>query len=153
RHALANPPSVTDSSEWLSPNGDCFDLVIHCSAGTLMVEFERVPPHTPSASQFALYCQRAIQRLQGKQYDDVTDLLQETAQAIQEMTRFDRVMGYRFKDDGSGEVVAEVHREGLTPYLHQRYPASDIPAQARRLYALNPIRQIASVAAQPVPIV
>ncbi|WP_250508033.1 GAF domain-containing protein [Caballeronia sp. GAFFF3] len=153
RHALEHPPPAAESSGWLSPGGDCFDMVIHCSGGVLVVEFERVPPNTPNASQFALYCQRAIQRLQAKQYDDVADLLQETAQAIRAMTGFDRVMGYRFMDDGSGEVIAEAKRDDLAPYLHQRYPASDIPAQARRLYTLNPIRQIASVTAKPVPIV
>jgi chemotaxis family two-component system sensor kinase Cph1 len=66
------------------------------------------------------------------------------------MTGCDRVMAYRFLDDDSGEVVAEARRDDLVPYLHQRYPAGDIPPQARRLYVLSPIRQISSIAAIPV---
>lgn len=142
-----------ESVECMTQSGERFDLVMHWSGDTLVVEFEQVPPDTPGASQFAMYSQRAIQRLQARQYANVADLLQETAEAIRTMTGFDRVMGYRFLSDGSGEVIAEAHRDDLPPYLHQRYPASDIPAQARRLYLLNPIRQIASVASKPVPIV
>jgi two-component system, chemotaxis family, sensor kinase Cph1 len=150
--ALHHRGSVSESFEWASPAGECFDLVMHWSGNTLIAEFEQIAPNTPSASQFALFCQRAIGRLQGKQYGTVVELLQDTAEAIRSMTGFDRVMAYRFLGDGSGEVLAEARHEDLSPYLHQRYPASDIPAQARRLYVLNPIRQIASVNDNPVAI-
>ncbi|WP_250495462.1 GAF domain-containing protein [Caballeronia sp. GAWG1-1] len=150
--ALHNRHSVLESLEWASPSGERFDLVMHWSGDTLIAEFEQIVPDAPSASQFALFCQRAIGQLQVKQYGEVAELLQDTAEAIRSMTGFDRVMGYRFLGDGSGEVIAEARPEGLLPYLHQRYPASDIPAQARRLYVLNPIRQIASVDNQPVAI-
>ncbi|WP_250453085.1 GAF domain-containing protein [Caballeronia sp. ATUFL_M2_KS44] len=151
--AMVERNESLESVECMAQSGERFDLVMHWSGDTLVVEFEQVPPDTPGASQFAMYSQRAIQRLQARQYANVADLLQETAEAIRTMTGFDRVMGYRFLGDGSGEVIAEAHRDDLSPYLHQRYPASDIPAQARRLYLLNPIRQIASVASKPVPIV
>jgi light-regulated signal transduction histidine kinase (bacteriophytochrome) len=68
------------------------------------------------------------------------------------MTGCDRVMAYRFLADDSGEVVGEARREDLVSYLYQRFPAGDIPAQARRLYVLSPIRQISSVNAVAVPI-
>jgi chemotaxis family two-component system sensor kinase Cph1 len=42
--------------------------------------------------------------------------------------------------------------DSLAPYLHLRYPASDIPAQARNLYVLNLIRHIADVGELPVVI-
>ena len=61
------------------------------------------------------------------------------------MTGFDRVMAYRFGHDDSGDVVAEACSDELEPYLGRRYPASDIPAQARRLYILNTLRLIADV--------
>ncbi|MEE4378309.1 MAG: ATP-binding protein [Candidatus Competibacteraceae bacterium] len=61
-----------------------------------------------------------------------------------------RVMVYRFHPDWSGEVIAETRRPDLTPYLGLRYPATDIPAQARRLYELNRVRAIAAVDAAPV---
>jgi len=49
-------------------------------------------------------------------------------------------MVYRFLDDGTGCVEAEDKRHDIAPYLGLRYPASDIPAQARRLYLLNTLR-------------
>ena len=68
------------------------------------------------------------------------------------MTGFDRVMAYRFRHDDSGDVVAESVREDLDPYLGRRYPASDIPAQARRLYTINTLRLIADIGYTPVPL-
>ena len=61
---------------------------------------------------------------------------------------FDRVMVYRFLEDDSGCVIAEDRREELIPYLGVRYPASDIPPQARRLYLINTLRLKADVEAQ-----
>ncbi|WP_462177043.1 GAF domain-containing protein, partial [Acinetobacter baumannii] len=64
----------------------------------------------------------------------------------------DRVMAYRFRADDSGDVVAESRRDDLVPYLGQRYPAGDIPAQARRLYTLNTLRVIADMDYNAVPL-
>ncbi|NJN48409.1 MAG: PAS domain S-box protein [Candidatus Competibacteraceae bacterium] len=69
---------------------------------------------------------------------------------IAEYTGYARVMVYRFHSDSSGEVIAETRRPDLTPYLGLCYPATDIPAHARRLYALNRVRSIAAVDAAPV---
>ncbi|WP_181969874.1 GAF domain-containing protein [Paraburkholderia sp. DHOC27] len=150
--ALADPAKPADAVECDGANGERFDLITHWSGDMLVAEFEQLSADAPPASQFALYAQRAIQRLQSTQYSNPAALLQSAAETIRTMTGFDRVMGYRFLSDGSGEVIGEARREDLAPYLHQRYPAGDIPAQARRLYVLNPIRQIASVEAKPVTI-
>lgn len=64
---------------------------------------------------------------------------------VREATQFDRVMLYHFHDDFSGEVIAEDVREGLGSYMGLRFPASDIPAIARRLYLLNPWRSIPDI--------
>ena len=66
------------------------------------------------------------------------------------LTGFDRVMVYRFLADGSGAVVAEDRRDGTHSFLHQRFPAGDIPRQARALYVRNPVRVIPDVAYAPV---
>ena len=62
-------------------------------------------------------------------------------------------MIYRFLRDGSGSVVAEDKAEALTPFLNHRYPASDIPKQARELYLRNLIRVIPDVNYTPSPLV
>jgi chemotaxis family two-component system sensor kinase Cph1 len=150
--ALAEPTIPLETVECEGVSGQRFDLITHWSGDTLVAEFEQVAANSPPASQFALYAQRAIQRLQAGRYANAAELLQSAAEAIRTMTGFDRVMGYRFLPDGSGEVIGETRRDDLPSYLHQRYPAGDIPAQARRLYVLNPIRQIVSVDAVPVAI-
>ncbi|SDD64921.1 ATP-binding protein [Rhodospira trueperi] len=76
--------------------------------------------------------------------------LDQTVQAIAGLTDYDRVMAYMFHPDWSGEVVAETCTPELTPFLGLRYPASDIPSQARRLYLSNRLRLIADVGAIPV---
>lgn len=149
---LSDRTIAGDSLECAGAGNQRFDLIMHWSQNTLLAEFERISDDAPAATQFALYSQRAIQRIQMSHHHSVTDLLQAAAEAIKTMTGFDRVMAYRFRSNDSGEVVAEVRREDLPSYLKQRYPAGDIPAQARRLYVLNPIRQIASVKATAVAI-
>lgn len=49
-------------------------------------------------------------------------------------------------------MVAEDGRPELEPFLHRRFPASDIPVQARALYVRNPLRLIADVNDEQVPI-
>ena len=53
------------------------------------------------------------------------------------MTGFDRVLIYRFDEQWNGTVIAEDRNEVLPSYLDLRFPASDIPAQARELYRRN----------------
>ncbi|WP_232003131.1 GAF domain-containing protein [Pseudoalteromonas piscicida] len=64
---------------------------------------------------------------------------------IRELTQFDRVMLYKFDHEYNGEVIAEARRNGLNSFLHQHFPESDIPKQARALYLRNPIRLLADV--------
>ncbi|WP_043832114.1 ATP-binding protein [Muricoccus aerilatus] len=75
-----------------------------------------------------------------------------TAAAVRRITGFDRVLVYRFEDNWDGTVIAEDRNERLPSYLGLRFPASDIPAQARRLYELNPQRLIADAGYSPVTI-
>jgi light-regulated signal transduction histidine kinase (bacteriophytochrome) len=62
-------------------------------------------------------------------------------------------MAYRFDEDGSGHVVAEAKRNDLEAYLGLHYPASDIPAPARRLFSLSWVRHLPDVGYTPVPLV
>lgn len=54
--------------------------------------------------------------------------------SISTVIDFDRVMLYKFMDDGSGQVIAEKTAPDMTSLLGYRYPESDIPKQARELY-------------------
>lgn len=78
---------------------------------------------------------------------------QVLTQAVAALTGFERVMYYRFREDGDGEVVAEVLQgTGYGSYFGLRYPASDVPQIARKLYVLNPWRMIPDAAASSVPV-
>lgn len=80
-------------------------------------------------------------------------LTELAARKVKKLTGFDRVMVYRFKEDGSGEVIAEQSAPQLNAYLGLHFPASDIPLQARALYLNNPIRFIPDANYRPVKLV
>ena len=82
----------------------------------------------------------------------LSELCNEAATIFKELTGFDRIMVYRFDEEGHGEVFAERREEHLEPYLGNRYPASDIPQIARRLYERNRVRVLVDVDYEPVPL-
>ena len=130
-------------------NGADFDIVLHRDGEELICEFERRDAKADLAS-FAQLAYGSLEEL--KRASGIQELLEQAVATVREMTGFDRVMAYRFAHDDSGEVAAEAKSDELDAYLGRRYPASDIPAQARRLYVLNTLRLIADVAYRPVPI-
>lgn len=85
-------------------------------------------------------------------FETVEALADYFSQTIKRMTGYDRVMVYRFDHNYDGEVIAETKEDHLEPFLGLRYPASDIPKQARELYKRNLIRMISSVEDNSVPI-
>ncbi len=66
-------------------------------------------------------------------------------------TGYDRVMLYKFHSDWSGEVLSEsVSDNNTLRFKGLRFPAEDIPKQARELYTRNTLRIIAEVDAETV---
>lgn len=104
-----------------------------------------------SASELFDRFNGATQRLQAA--GSVAEICTRLAQEIRNQTGFDRVKVYRFGPEWNGEVVAEDSSGHLPSYLGLNFPASDIPAQARVLYAMNPERLIPDVDYRPVPFI
>ncbi|MFE8032660.1 GAF domain-containing protein [Thiohalocapsa marina] len=77
---------------------------------------------------------------------------QQLVDAIRRVIGFERVMLYRFHPDWTGEVIAESAAATAKTYLGLRFPASDIPAIARALYAQTPYRHVPDTRATPIPI-
>ncbi|ALK96600.1 hypothetical protein AB595_13350 [Massilia sp. WF1] len=127
-----------------------YDCVVHANQGRVIAEFEAREVAIDTVAQFAIKAHGSIDRL--RRQKTVEALLDTAVRQVREFTGFDRVMAYRFRADDSGDVVAEARRDDLTPYLGQRYPAGDIPPQARRLYVLNTLRMIADVTYHAVPL-
>ena len=130
-----------------------FDATVHRFDGLLYVELE---PRAIEGLQPANASYSALTHMltELRSAESLTDLCQRAAAYVRRLTGFDRVMVYRFLEDDSGSVIGEDRREDLSPYLGLRYPASDIPAQARQLYLRNPIRlkpEVGSSGAALVP--
>lgn len=130
-------------------DGAFFDISIHASGSSFVFEFE---PKVNHADRDDLAMVPPLIARVSKQ-DSVVAAADEAALALKIMTGFDRVMVYRFASDQTGEVIAEHHEPGMVPFLGLRYPASDIPRQARELYKRNLLRLIADVNAPVSPIV
>lgn len=81
------------------------------------------------------------------------ELYETITNKIQKLTNLDRVMLYKFLPDLSGEVVAETRKKDqANSYMGLRFPASDIPRQARVLYTQNKIRLITDIDSNPTPL-
>jgi len=90
----------------------------------------------------------ALLRLRGAQ--TLAMFYRDCVREVARLCGFDRVMLYRFLPDWTGEVIAEEAAGSLkTRFLGLRFPASDIPSQARALYADSKIRVLADVQAVP----
>lgn len=129
--------------------GQHVDVAAHIFKGHAILEFE---PCDAADRTSPLDVARAlVSRL--KRSATEADLIRSASRLIRNLLGYDRVMIYRFAHDGSGEVVSEARRSGLESFMGQHFPASDIPAQARRLYLQNTIRIIADACNHRVPIV
>jgi chemotaxis family two-component system sensor kinase Cph1 len=72
------------------------------------------------------------------------------AHELKRFSGFDKVMIYRFDSEWNGEVIAEERALEMDAYLGLKFPASDIPRQARELYRTNPYRFIPDVNYTPI---
>jgi len=122
-------------------------LIISSSPSNWLLEFEPVTLQYDIQSSIG---RSASSMLQGK---SVSALLKGAANEIKKLINYDRIMIYKFLEDGHGEVVAEEKEEHLEPFFGLHYPASDIPKQARELYKLNLTRLIADVNTDDAPII
>ena len=153
-HAIRNEVTMLRGSDAverifaiaLQTGGALFDVAIHVSGSTIILEAE--PSQPPGELNAAAMVRSMMARMQGQ-----TNLAREAVRLVQSLTGFDRVMVYRFHADDSGEVIAERARAGLEPFLGLRYPAEDIPRQARALLIRNPVRLLADVDAPPSPVI
>jgi light-regulated signal transduction histidine kinase (bacteriophytochrome) len=133
----------------IGPLATLCEVGVHVADGLVHIEVEPQPRGAGQRSP-TVVAQAMIARVAQGGGDE--DLHQRVAEQVRLLTGYDRVMVYRFQHDDSGEVVAEARDPALPPYLGLRYPASDIPAQARRLYLHNRIRIIPDTGYAPVPL-
>ena len=118
-----------------------FDGIVHRNGEIVIVELE---PSAPSQEvdffNFYKLVKSPVNKIQSTTtLDELCDVVVREVKAI---TGFDRVMVYRFDEEGAGTVIGEAAQEDLEPFLGLHYPATDIPKQAKYLYTLNYLRLI-----------
>ncbi|MEJ7556662.1 MAG: ATP-binding protein [Pedobacter sp.] len=151
---LITPKKTKKDFERINPvpitiAGVAYYLIISISNDYYLLEFE------PALSNFDLDVQSMMGRSIAEilTYAGIEELLDNSASQVRQIIGFDRVMIYRFANDGHGVVVAEARNENLESWLGLHYPASDIPKQARELYKANLTRLITDVESVPVKII
>ncbi|HVH47057.1 MAG TPA: ATP-binding protein [Labilithrix sp.] len=140
---LANPLSIEH-------NGVLFDGLLHRHRGGVFLELE---PRDGSnmAALVDAKIRGTVGRLQAAR--NAHELGEIAVEEVRSLTSFDRVMMYLFDREEHGAVVHEARSPELASLLGLRYPASDIPWQARALYIVNWLRLIPDACYTPVAIV
>jgi len=131
----------------LDPGSGLVDVLISSNGAGWLLEFE---PSLPGRADPGVHRLPSLEPLSDAA--KLRQLQQSLVEAVSHLTGYDRVMLYQFHPDWSGEVLAETVRLSPGTYLGLRFPASDIPAIARGLYAQTPYRFIPDAAAAPVPL-
>jgi light-regulated signal transduction histidine kinase (bacteriophytochrome) len=129
-----------------------FDVLGHAWDGLVLLEFEAVARAAPLDFRH-LYPMLGDFLLQVNETQSVESLAALAAHHVRMVSGFGRVMVYQFDRDGHGHVMAESKEDAYHSYMGQRFPGSDIPAQARELYLLSRIRLIQDANYVPAPLV
>jgi light-regulated signal transduction histidine kinase (bacteriophytochrome) len=127
------------------------DASLHRVDGVLVLEFETADITDRFATDPLAAVEEMVEGLDAAQ--SLSALCQMAAERVRNVALYDRVLVYRFMQDGSGWVIAESKQEGLAPFLDLHYPAADIPKQARALYVKNWLRLITQVNYEPALLV
>lgn len=125
----------------LTDNSQLFDIALHKSDRSIIIEVEKASHG--NQNDYIGYVRPMIDRI--SKTESVQELCDSAARHIKALTGFDRVMVYRFNHDDSGTVISECLKSGMESFKGLRYPASDIPKQARALYTRNLLRIISDV--------
>ena len=133
-----NPITLPTTSEFM----DTRILIAHLKESQLILEIEKAN-REESGLSFLNKIDSAIQKIQSAKIGE--NLFQAVTTQVKSITGYDRVMIYKFDKDYNGEVIAEEKEAALEPFLGIRYPATDIPKQARSLFLTNRVRMLIDV--------
>jgi light-regulated signal transduction histidine kinase (bacteriophytochrome) len=125
-----------------------FNVVVHRNEAGIILELETIPE--PSSVDIRNLLDGFM--MSAEQVTSMDELSRMIAVETRRLTGFDRVLVYRFDEGWNGTVIGEDGNGRLPSLLDHRFPASDIPAQARELYRLNRIRCIPDASYRPVPL-
>lgn len=127
--------------------GKPFHLTIYRYLENVFLEFEQIIEHFNQKN----FVTKKYENIHNA--TDSKDIWNELLNSVSEAVEYDRIMLYRFLEDGSGKVIAEKVKSKVESFLHLHYPESDIPRQARALYLKKRKRIFSNVYSEPVPII
>ena len=152
--SIERSPVALAGARAILPGGPrSFEAIAHRS-GPSMVVVELEPAAGDEATppdRLHARVRAALSRLEGE--PSLDDVCRAAAVEVRRITGVDRVLIYRFNEEWDGTVVAEDGNGALASYLGQKFPANDIPEQARALYRASRLRLIPDADYEPVPLV
>ncbi|XP_077227181.1 phytochrome B-like [Tasmannia lanceolata] len=151
--SLSNPIWVHSRS-----SGKQFYAILHRIDVGIVIDLEPVMSSDPALSiagavQLQKLAVKAISRLQSLPGGDIGLLCDSVVEEVQQLTGYDRVMVYKFHEDGHEEVLSEIRRSDLEPYLGLHYPVTNIPQASRFLFKQSRVRIICDCNAIPVGVI
>jgi light-regulated signal transduction histidine kinase (bacteriophytochrome) len=150
--AQANSIEAEGSQVYLGAfpmRGGFYSVVTHRLGSERVLEFERLEQLVSPELTNQVFT-NFVSKLNNLRSEK--ELCQALTKQMKHLTGFNRVLLYRFDDFGHGAVLCEESDGVLPSYLDLRFPASDIPQQARDLYVLNTVRIIPDAMYVPSPL-
>ncbi|MBC7727908.1 MAG: GAF domain-containing protein [Microbacteriaceae bacterium] len=130
------------------------DVTVHTIDGVAVLEFEATGQTDAGEPDYYALVKKTVNRLQTA--NTLLQFCNIVAEEVRALTGLDRVMVYKFHQDGHGEVFAESKRDDLDPWLGFHYPAEDIPKPARDVFTkiwVRPTPDVDGGLAELVPLV
>lgn len=152
KEVLSFPPNYQPTLKPIQYQDQGFVLRGHHNAGGILVEMEPLPEDDQLLT-YRLFTQLNNFFHELELTHDPDRLLKMAARLICQTTGHESVMVYKFDADWNGQIIIEDRADGQQRFLGHHFPASDIPAQARRLYRINRVRRISNANYTPVPLV
>ncbi len=125
----------------LKDNDAVFTALVHPKEEYILIELEENKADSDT-SFVGLYQQVKFVTSLLKQAETINETAQAAAEELRRISGFDRVLVYQFDPLWNGIVIAQAKVEDMDDYMDLRFPASDVPKQARDLYFKNPYRLI-----------
>lgn len=151
RQRIDDNPTLLGTFRHAEDAERAYTLLLHRRNGVLLLELEPVLRAYTDFNSIYSRVRAFVNKLEDESTVDA--LCRMAVGEVRAVCGYGRVMIYRFDEEGHGQVIAEDRDAEYRSYLGQRFPASDVPRQARELYLAHRIRQIADVDYAPVPIV
>lgn len=132
--------------EYYSINGKSYFVIVYHYQNNFYIELEEDidPDFRPS---FDVYAENILFS------NTIKENWQKLISSIKSIIGYNRVLVYKFLEDGSGVCIAEEVDEGFKSYLGLHFPEFDIPSQARSLYLKKRNRLVSDIDGKRVKLV